>query len=180
MTFLKISGEVEDLFRDVRDALEDVNASEEDYRGFEVWEGSQTFALLEDDAYIVYGNEDRVVDVLRLLERGTGSMADAEDNALYDIWNKLPSSGIIVVSSSCPIRRCEGYGFGITETDESLEEGKGTATLLFSSEQAAGNAADEYEEIANFLETTLTFNTSTYVLATSGDGLFVLSDFTFE
>ena len=100
-------------------------------------------------------------EVLKILYRGSGSLVDAEsDNEMKRILEKLgesPSSVDVRLDDECTVKRCQGLGFAITGYDVDEEETSGDIALLFSSERAAENAADDYDEVADFIRQDLQF-----------------------
>ena len=108
-------------FEDIRDDLDDAGHEESSYRGYEVWEGTSHYGLLEEAGYVIYSDsEDDVEDALGVLYRGEGSMVDAEDNDLKQILDKLGNAPYIYTfdDSHCEVlSRCQGYGVAFTGYD---------------------------------------------------------------
>ena len=160
-------------FDDIREDLDDAGYEEDIYRGYEVWTGRQNYALLEATGYIIFSpNQDAVEDVLKTLYRGDGSLADAEDNELKRILDKA-GDGLAVVASvaedECPVKRCQGFGAAFTEVDLDAEAVVTKVVVLFSSERAAEDAADDYDDVADFLDGRLNID----IADTKSDGEFV-------
>ena len=142
---------------DVRDEFEDQDGEQEPYRGYEVWEdlyGGGAAALL--DGYIVASDSVRAVEnTLKNLYNGDGSLArTSEGNEMKRILDKLGRGFAVqvVAGNMCDVDRCEGYGYVITDVDDRAEEAKIEIAFLFGNERTAERAADDYDEIANFLE----------------------------
>ena len=149
---------------DIRDDLDDAGHEESSYRGYEVWEGTSHYGLLEEAGYVIYSDsEDVVEDAVGVLYRGEGSMADAEDNDLKQILDKLGNAPDIYAfdDSHCEVlSRCQGYGVAFTGYDYDKEETGAQLAVLFSSERAAESAADDYDDVADFIERNLSFGSS--------------------
>ena len=143
-------------FEDIRDDLDDAGHEESSYRGYEVWEGASYYVLLEEAGYVIFSDsEDDVEDAVGVLYRGEGSMADAEDNDLKLILDKLGYAPQIYAfdDSHCEVlSRCQGYGVAFTGYDYDEEETGAQLAVLFSSERAAESAADDYDDVADFIE----------------------------
>ena len=160
---------------DVREALEDQGGEEETYRGYEVWEGldgSGAAALL--NGYIVLADSARSVEnVLKDLYNESGSLERADkDNAMQQVLNKLGRGYILFAAAdgACQVQRCTGYGAILTEVDDDAEESKLEIALLFRNEDAAARAADDYDEVADFLE----LENGIDIVDTEADGVFVV------
>ena len=148
-----ISGSFE--FEDIRDDLDDEGFEETSYRGYEVWEGPIFYALLEEAGYVIYSeSEDDLEDSLGVLYRGEGAIADAEDNDLKRVLDKLGKATFITAFGECEnVRRCQSYGIAYhTEYDIEAAGTKVDFLALFSSERAAEDAADDYDEVADAVE----------------------------
>ena len=111
----------------IRDELEDDDGEEDSYRGYEVWESPDNTAGVLLDGYIVFSDYgvDSLENVLRMLYNGSGSLGQAdEDNEMNQILEKLGDAYVEVatVGDTCRVDRCEGFGWALTEVDESAEE----------------------------------------------------------
>ncbi len=142
---------------DIRDEFEDQDGEQETYRGYEVWEdlyGGGAAALL--DGYILASDSVRAVEnTLKNLYNGDGSLARAgESNEMKRILGKLGRGFVVQAAGErmCAVGRCEGYGYAVTEVDDSAAEAKIEIAFLFGNERTAERAADDYDEIADFLE----------------------------
>ena len=171
------------VFEDIRDVLDDHSYEESPYRGYEVWaaaNASGAFALLEESGYLISApSEDAVEEALKTLYRGSGSLADAESgNEMKRILDKLGENPVVFasVTDSCTVRRCQGYGFAVTEYDIDGEELTAEVVMLFSSERAAEAAADDYDDVADFIRQTHGYD----IADTESDGEFVLGIGTLE
>ncbi len=143
----------------IRDELDDADAADNPYRGYEVWETESGGAAALLEGYLVTSSSSvrSVENVLKDLYNGSGSLEQAdEDHEMKQILDKL-SNGYIVAAAtgdSCQVDRCEGYGWVATEVDEDDDEVTLEIALLFRNERAAESAAEDYDEVANFLERT--------------------------
>ena len=171
------------VFEDIRDVLDDHIYEDSPYRGYEVWaaaNASGAFALLEESGYLISApSEDAVEEALKTLYRGSGSLADAESgNEMKRILDKLGENPVVFasVTDSCTVRRCQGYGFAVTGYDIDGEELTVEVAMLFSSEGAAEAAADDYDEVADFIRQTHEYD----IADTESDGEFVLGTGTLE
>lgn len=83
----------------VRDQLEDHDYDEDQYRGFELWEGAawrgEAVAFLEDRGQVVTGDAEAVRSVLRMLDRGSDSLVDDPDSELGRALKKVTSLQVV-------------------------------------------------------------------------------------
>ncbi len=159
----------------IREELEDQDSEENSYRGYEVWEDPDGSAGALLDGYIVFSDTTRPVEnVLKNLYNGSGSLAQAdEDNEMKQILDKVGSGFVVfgVTGDICWVERCEGYGWAMAEVDESDEEARVEIALLFRNERGAERAADDYDEVADFLE-----QEGLDIEDTEADGAFVVGE----
>ncbi len=167
-------------FADLRADLEDLEYEETSYREYEVWEdrgGRDYYALVGEGQYLLYSkSEDAVKAALNSLYREV-SLANAEDNDLKRVLDKVGRAPMVwfINEDRCGIKRCQGYGIAFSGYDAVAEEIPVTFVLLFSSAQAAERAADEYDEIATFVEERITINDGNIDIADiASDGEFVV------
>ncbi len=156
----------------VKAKLDDGNAEQVNYRGYELWQGNRgTFALF--DEYIVHsGNRNLIQQTLQSLYRGSGSLADAsENNDMVRVLGRV-GDGVIVraVVRRCGFEHCLGYGWAITDIDANSDIGVVNIEFLFRNDRAATDAAAEYDSILNFLMNTYGIN----IQDTVADGSFVV------
>ena len=159
----------------IRNELEKSDVEEGIYRGYEVWEGlygDGAAALL--DGYILMSDSVGVVEgVLKNLYTGSGSLERADEtNNMKQILDKL-GSGLAVfaaVGSACQVEACEGYGYTVNGIAGNDEEVGIEIALLFRDERAAERAADDYDEVADFLE----YADDIDIRDTQADGRFVV------
>ena len=159
----------------IREELEDTDSEETTYRGYEVWEDLEGGAGALLDGYLIFSEYATrpVENVLKNLYNESGSLGQTdEDNEMKQILDKLGRGLVIYAGTgdSCRVERCEGYGWTLTEIDESFEESTIEIVLLFRNERAAERAADDYDEVADFLEQESDFD----IEDTKADGVFVV------
>ena len=141
----------------IREELEDADGEENSYRGYELWEDPNGSAGALLDGYIVFSETTRPVEnVLKNLYNEAGSLKRAdEDNEMKQILDKVGAGYVVLATTGddiCRVERCEGYGWAVTDVDESDEEATVEIALLFRNERGAERAADDYDEVADFLE----------------------------
>jgi hypothetical protein len=140
----------------IRDAMEDEDSEENAYRGYEVWEDVDGGAIALLDGYIIGSEVVRPVEnVLKNLYNGSGSLEQADkDNEMKQILAKVGSGFVVTAATgdACRVERCDGFGWALTEVDDSAEEAKVEIAVLFRNERTAERAADDYDQVADFLE----------------------------
>ena len=163
-------------FEDLRDEMEDNGREASSYRGYEVW---GEIGLLEEAGYVIVGDsQDAVEEILWNLYREEGHLAGAEDNDLKRILDEVGNGLLVyanVAEDECTIRRCQGVGTLISGYDADREEISGKFVLLFSSERAAESAADDYDEVADYMKE---HSEGTDIISMESDGEFVIVAFT--
>lgn len=155
--------QVDFAFGDIRDDWEDQGFEEDSYKGYEIWDGDNYYALLEEDGAIIASNsEDLVKEVIKTFDRGTGSLAADQDGDLTRIIGGLGSSPVMIgvagdSGESCDtvVSGCVGYGAGYSGSDLDREEVTANLVFLFSSERRAERAVDDYDEVADLMEEVL-------------------------
>ena len=155
-----VSGEFE--FDDLRNDLDRQGYDDSSYRGYEVWTGWRTYALLEKEGFIITGDtEDAVEEILNNLYRGGESLGSAREEDLARIVRELGQAPALVATTNlvvCQVRRCQGIGIAVTGYNIADEEATGEFRMLFSSERAAEAAADEYDDVSDFYENWINFD----------------------
>ena len=166
-------------FADLRADLEDLEYEETSYREYEVWEdrgGRDYYALVGEGQYVLRSkSEDAVKAALNSLYREV-SLANAEDNDLKRVLDKVGRAPMVwfINEDRCGIKRCQGYGVAFGGYDAVAEEIPMTFVLLFSSAQAAERAADEYDEVATFVEEQTLRGGNIDIADIASDGEFVV------
>ena len=140
----------------LRDELEDAGAEEDSYRGYEVWDDQKGGGIALFDGYIIAARSlESLESVLKNLYNGSGSLEQADDdNDMKRMLDKLDEGFQIhaEVGHLCAVERCQGYITALTEVDADAEQATVKFALLFRNERAAERAADDYDEVADFLE----------------------------
>ena len=150
-------------FGDIQDEWEDREYEEDSYRGYEIWDGGDYFVFLENAGAIVASNsEDRVKDIINIVDRGTGSLADDQEGDLARIVSQLGSSPVVVAAAGDYGEQCEntvagcaGFGLAYSSADLDREEVTANLAILFSSERRAERAVDDYDDVAELMESLL-------------------------
>ena len=151
-------------FDDIRNALElDYGFTEDSHRGYETWvqgnwSGYRAVGLLEEAGYLFASESNSgLEEVIKRIERESGLLDDADDDlelkrildAVADGWrvDAYASSG-----SNCGSRvyRCQAWAVAINANDE--ESLKADFVLLFSTEAAAEEAAEDFDDVADYVE----------------------------
>ena len=150
-------------FGDIRDDWEDQEFEEDSYINYEIWDGDNYYALLEDHGAIITSNSEELVkEVIKIVDRGTGSLAADLDGDLSRIMAGLGSSPVMIgvvgdSGESCDAVApgCVGYGAAYSGSDLDREEVTANLVFLFSSERRAERAVDEYDDVADLMEEVL-------------------------
>ena len=144
-------------FEDIRDGWDDLDFEDDSYRGIEIWDGYNYYALLEDQgAIFVSDSEDFVKDVVKLLDDGSGSLADSRDSDMKLIMDKLGAAPVVVAVASdfCDdlVSGCTALGAGYTGANLGRDEITTELAVLFSSERRAERAFDDYDDTVDLME----------------------------
>ena len=158
-------------FAGIRATYEEANEERLSYGGYDgytTWRG-EIVVLLEDKGMIYKSSEEGVRDLLDILNSGSGSLADveAEDNELKRILDELGGSPAVVATvvkedsddddcgnivGSDDVAGCMGIGSAYSGSDDAKDEVYVDIVVLFSSERAAEQAADDSEVITSLME----------------------------
>ena len=148
-----ISGGIFD-FENVRTALQEDNYGEGTFREYELWESNDrtlAFALLINDSYLVQGDRDAVLDILRDASRDSGLLWNDDQGGLNEALD-LTGEGLVVTASrdcdlvSYPGCRAAAWTFARGERLTVIE---GTAAILFRDAPTASSAAPIIEQTIN-------------------------------
>lgn len=143
-------------FEGWRDELDKDGVDQDTYRGYEIWKDSTVaIALLEDEKLVMMGEEATIKMMLNNRYRGGDSLEDSENSDLRVVLDSLEGTVLTVANSldgACEVSRCRAFGAGITGYDHDTDKVQYDYTMVFSSERAAESAADEYDEISDFME----------------------------
>ena len=146
---LVVEGDID--FGEVRDQLEDGDYEDDQYRGVELWEEAawryEAVALFEDRGRIVIGDTDAVKSVLRMLDRGSGSLLDDADSDLGRALKRAGEGWVSSADEQClgyELRGCRAVGVSLRRgADDYLVEA--TIAVLFRDERTAESGMDEVE-----------------------------------
>ena len=146
---LAVEGDIDSVH--ITDRLEDGDYSYNQYRGFELWEGAagpyESVALFEDRGRMVIGDTEAVKRVLRMLDRGSGSLLD---DAASDLGRALKRAGAGWISGAqeqCPgyeVRGCRALGVSLRKGDDDYLV-EITVAVLFRNERTAESEVDDLE-----------------------------------
>ena len=143
-------------FEGWRDELDKDGVDQDTYRGYEIWKDSTVaIALLEDEKLVMMGEEATIKMMLNNRYRGGDSLEDSENSDLRVVLDSMQGTVLTYANSSdggCGVSRCKAFGAGITGYDHNTDKVEYEYVLVFSSERAAESAADEYDEISDFME----------------------------
>ena len=146
---LVVEGDIDSVH--ITDRLDDGDFDNNQYRGFELWEGGawpyESVALFEDRGRMVIGDTEAVKRVLRMLDRGSGSLLDDADSDLGRVLKRAGEGWISGAQEQCPgyeVRGCRALGVSLRRgDDDSLVEI--TVAVLFRNERTAESEMDELE-----------------------------------
>jgi len=146
---LVVEGDIDPVH--VTDRLEDGDFDNNQYRGFELWEGGawpyESVALFEDRGRMVIGDTEAVKRVLRMLDRGSGSLLDDADSDLGRALKRAGAGWISGAKGQCPgyeVRGCRALGVSLRKGDDDYLV-EITVAVLFRDERTAESEVDELE-----------------------------------
>lgn len=154
---LVMGGEFE--FEAIRDELSDAwGYQDSEYRGYEVWEGRRwewpVIALFESDGVLLMANRREAArEVFRNLQNGSGSLVDEKDSRMRQFLDAAGDGWAIhpVFGDCGGVDRCQALAYALSERN--ADSANIVAVLLFSSRRAAERAADDYDQVYDFLNT---------------------------
>ena len=141
-------------FEKVRSALGNDGYSESEYRDYELWEsgnGRSAYALMPDDGFLVQGDLDAVIDVLRDASRDSGQLWNDGKGELKRAMDRTGDGLVVTASQDCrlvPSNGCRAAAWAFAR-GERLTVIEGTVALLFSNPESAANAAPRIEMAVN-------------------------------
>ena len=161
-------------FDDIREEWEDDDAEKDAYRGYEIWSNMSNGGIAAPlNAYLLLSESERAVEkALKNLYNSAGSLEQADgDNTMKQVLERLGRGYAVYAagSRSCQVNGCAAYGYVIADYEPEDEEAKVEIALLFNSERAAERAADDYDDVADFLE----YSDNLDIEDTEADGKFV-------
>ena len=139
-------------FEDIRYQWQQDEYPKRDYRNYEIWDGEETYAILEDQNLVAGSEDDGIVrDFIRVHDGSRQSLAEDTQSELTHLIARLPESPAFFVSvgdSKCShrIKGCRAYGAAYTSTDYRKEKVVLTLALLMDSESRAEDALMEYDQ----------------------------------
>ena len=147
------SGEFD--FEDIRDTLRDDGYAEAPYRDYDLREsadGSQASALLDEDGFLIEGDFEAVIDVLRSLSRGSGLLHDDGEGYLNRAMEQAGPGLVTTASRDCRLADnagCRAAAWAFSRGEERRTVIEGTGVLLFRNAAAANAAAPMIEQAIN-------------------------------
>ena len=141
-------------FETVRTALQDGGYSVFTYRKEELWEsnaGAHAFALLPDESFLVQGDLDAVVAVLRDASRDSGLLWNDDKGELYKVLDHTGEGLVATASKDCRLvgfAGCQAAAWTFAR-GERLTVIEGTAAVLFRDQATAASAAGFIEQTIN-------------------------------
>ena len=159
-TILLASGDVmitggEFDLEDIRNDLREAGYSSSVYRGYDLWQSSDdrtASALLPDDGYLISGDYEAVIDVLRDARRGSGLLHNDEDGELKRVLDLSGEGLVTTVSTDCRLNindGCIAVAWAFSRGEERRTVIEGTAALLFRDATAAAGEAPLIEQAVN-------------------------------
>ena len=139
-------------YEDIRFKWQGEDYRKRAYRGYEIWDGADTYAILEDRRTVIGSNyESYVKDFIRVHDGSRTSLADEEENDLTRVIKKLgTATATIAVSqdNDCPgrIRGCRAYGLTYISTDNHRGKAEINLAILLENEAMARNALEGYKQ----------------------------------
>ena len=142
------SGEFD--FPDVRASLQEGSYTGTEYRGYSLWEsaqGSNAAGLLEEEGFLISGDYETVIDVLRDADRDAGLLWNDDDGELNQAMALAGEGLVVTAAQDCRLGdnagcRAVAWAFSRGERRTVIE---GTAALLFRDASAAAGAAPVIE-----------------------------------
>ena len=148
--FVVFEGDIS--FGNVRDVLHDNAAREDTFRGVELWEDLAAewgAAVYEEAGVLVIGDNRRVREVIRAVESGYGSIANADETSIRRVLDGAGQGWILVAYADgegpCMGIGCEAWASAIADGEKEYEV-KQTIAALFSTEREAESNADAVED----------------------------------
>ena len=135
-------------YEDIRFKWQGEDYRKRTYRGYEIWDGADTYAILEDRRTVIGSNyEGYVKEFIRIHDGSRTSLADEEEHNLTRVIKKLgTATATIAVSQEgdCGIRGCRAYGLTYISTDNHRGKAEINLAILLENEAMARNALEGY------------------------------------
>ena len=137
-------------YEDIRFKWQGEDYRKRTYRGYEIWDGADTYAILEDRRTVIGSNyEAYVKDFIRIHDGSRTSLTDEEENDLTRVIKKLGTATATIAvrqEGNCGIRGCRAYGLTYISTDNHQGKAEINLALLLENEATARNALEEYKK----------------------------------
>ena len=139
-------------FDDIRKSLTDGGYTEAAYRGYNFWEsddGGRASALLDEDGFLIDGDFEAVIEVLRSQSRDSGLLWNDEEGELNQAMELAGTGLVTVVSRYCGLadnRGCRAVAWSFSRSEERRTVIEGTAAVLFRNASAATTAVPLIEQ----------------------------------
>ena len=138
-------------FDDIRDSVRERGFTTSSYREFsflEASDGSEAYALLEDDGFLISGDFEAVIDVLRDNSRDSGLLWSDDKGELKQA-SDLAGDGLVVTTGrNCQLENnvgCRAVAWAFFRGEDRRTVIEGSAALLFRDATAAQGAAATIE-----------------------------------
>lgn len=152
-SLLIIAGDLD--FDNIRDELYYQYFDEDEYRGYEIWESSDSpliarAALLGDQKYVLLEmrtNPEALTDVLKALDRDAGLLIHNPDHPLKQAMAKAGDGWFVLAEDNCfrqDIRGCQALAAAYSESDRDAVQVKIAA--FFRNENSAERGSDDVED----------------------------------
>ena len=142
-------------FGNIRDVLHNNQLWEDTFRGVEIWEDFAAqggAAIFEEAGVFVIGDNRSVKEVIRAVEGGYGSIADADETNIRRVLDAAGRGWILVAYADgegpCWGIGCEAWASAIADGEREYDV-KQTVVALFSTESEAESNADKVEDSLN-------------------------------
>ena len=139
-------------FGNIRDVLHNNQLREDTFRGVEIWEDLAAeggAAVFEEAGAFVIGDNRRVKEVIRAVESGYGTIANADETNIRRVLDAAGRGWILVAYADgegpCWGVGCEAWASAIADGEEEYDV-KQTVVALFSTEKDAESNADKVED----------------------------------
>ncbi len=138
-------------FEDIRNRLRELGYVAGVHRGYGFWEssdGTQAYALLEDEGYVVGGVFDAVIDILRDYSRESGLLWNDDEGELRQALEMAGPGLVATAARDCQLENnvgCRAVAWAFSRGEERRTVVEGSAALLFRDGTAAAGAAAAIE-----------------------------------
>ena len=132
---------------DIQDDLADSSHSSSQVRDHDFWvsaDGLQASAILADEGYLIRGDTDAVIDVLRDVSRDSGLLWNDDDGDLKQVLDIVGAGFVKTTSRDCRLENnhgCLAAAWSFSRGEERRTVIEGTAAFMFRDASAASGAA---------------------------------------